>query len=178
MTDVRTAWNSNSGNNNGLYLATSSTSVVDDIASAIITAANERYKEKRRNVELMEQLYLIPVDKHGEPSKQLPQICVGSITASYNGEYSIDGCATRRFTELLFDSAPLIKKVIFNNPATIVFWADGSKTVVRCQKGDVFSKEVGLAMAYMKKISGNKGNYYNKFKKAIKNSEDWSERED
>lgn len=39
-----------------------------------------------------------------------------------------------------------IKKVIFNPPATIVFWKDGSKTVVKAQ-GDVFNPETGLAMA-------------------------------
>ena len=27
-----------------------------------------------------------------------------------------------------------IKKVIFNPPATIVFWEDGSKTVVKCRE--------------------------------------------
>lgn len=39
-----------------------------------------------------------------------------------------------------------IEKVIFNPPATIVFWKDGSKTVVKAQ-GDVFNPETGLAMA-------------------------------
>ena len=29
-----------------------------------------------------------------------------------------------------------IKKVIFNNPATIVFWSDGSKTVVKAHNDD------------------------------------------
>lgn len=61
-----------------------------------------------------------------------------------------------------------IKKVIFNNPATIVYWTDGSKTVVKCQDGDVFDKEKGLAMAIAKKSFGNKGNYCNVFKKFIK----------
>ena len=54
---------------------------------------------------------------------------------------------------------PKIKKVIFNNPATIVLWADGDKTVVKCQPGDVFDAEKGLAMAIVKKAYGGKGNY-------------------
>jgi hypothetical protein len=58
-----------------------------------------------------------------------------------------------------------IKNVIFNDPATIVFWADGSKTVVQCQKGDKFDPEKGLAMAIAKKALGNKGNYCDKIKK-------------
>jgi hypothetical protein len=58
--------------------------------------------------------------------------------------------------------AQTIKKVIFNPPATIVFWADGTKTVVKCQDDEAFfDPEKGLAMAFMKKMLGNKGNYYN-----------------
>ena len=57
-----------------------------------------------------------------------------------------------------------IKKVIFNNPATIVFWSDGSKTVVKSHL-DIYDPEKGLAMAIAKKALGNEGNYYNIFKK-------------
>lgn len=59
---------------------------------------------------------------------------------------------------------PSIKKVIFNDPATIVFWEDGSKTVVKCQDGDIYDPEKGLAMAISKKALGNQGNYCNEFK--------------
>lgn len=58
-----------------------------------------------------------------------------------------------------------IQKVIFNDPATIVFWPDGSKTVVKCQVGDVYDPEKGLAMAIVKKVYGNKGSYCNEIKK-------------
>ena len=60
-----------------------------------------------------------------------------------------------------------IEKVIFNDPATIVFWADGSKTVVKCQEGDTFDKEKGLAMAISKRALGDKGRYFEEFKKWI-----------
>ena len=40
-----------------------------------------------------------------------------------------------------------IEKVIFNNPATIVFWKDGTKTIVKRQEGAEFDPEKGLAMA-------------------------------
>ncbi len=60
--------------------------------------------------------------------------------------------------------ASLIKEVIFNDPATIVYWNDGSKTVVKCQPGDTFSEELGLAMAISKKFLGNKGNFNDVFK--------------
>ena len=58
-----------------------------------------------------------------------------------------------------------IKKVIFNAPATIVYWDDGSKTVVKCSENDTFDWEKGLAMAIAKKALGDQGNYYNEFKK-------------
>ena len=57
-----------------------------------------------------------------------------------------------------------IKDVIFNPPATIVFWIDGSKTVVKAE-GEEFDPEKGLAMAIAKKALGNKGNYFNVIKK-------------
>ena len=57
-----------------------------------------------------------------------------------------------------------IKKVIFNNPATIVMWEDGTKTVVKVHEGDVYDPEKGLAMAISKKALGNKYDYYNTFK--------------
>ena len=48
-----------------------------------------------------------------------------------------------------------IKQVIFNNPATIVYFKDGSKVVVKTMDGDEFNEEVGLAMAIMKKMFGS-----------------------
>lgn len=62
---------------------------------------------------------------------------------------------------------PNIKNVIFNDPATIVIWSDDSKTVVKCQPGDTYSKELGLAMCISKKFLGNKGNFNEEFKKWI-----------
>lgn len=59
-----------------------------------------------------------------------------------------------------------INKVIFNNPATIVIWNDGTKTVVKAIN-EPFDKEKGLAMAVSKRFFGNKGNYYEVFKKWI-----------
>ena len=64
-----------------------------------------------------------------------------------------------------------IEKVIFNDPATIVIWSDGSKTVVKCANEE-FDKEKGLAMAICKRVLGNKGNYFNEFHKWIKDEEE------
>lgn len=60
-----------------------------------------------------------------------------------------------------------IEKVIFNDPATIVIWTDGSKTVVKTQNDEPYDREKGLAMAISKRALGDKGNYYDTFKKYI-----------
>lgn len=64
-------------------------------------------------------------------------------------------------------SIPEIEKVIFNDPATIVYWSDGTKTVVKKQKPDSkkkFDPEKGLAMAIAKKALGNTGRYFDTIK--------------
>ena len=52
-----------------------------------------------------------------------------------------------------------VKNVIYNDPATVVYWSDGTKTVVKCQPGDAYSPLMGFLMAALKKSCGNKGNY-------------------
>lgn len=64
-----------------------------------------------------------------------------------------------------------IKNVIHHDPATIVYWCDGTKTVVKCVENDIYDPEKGLAMAISKKVLGNEGNYYNKFKKWLPKEE-------
>ena len=48
-----------------------------------------------------------------------------------------------------------VKKIIYNPPATIVFWEDGSKTVVKCSKDDEYSPYYGFLAALAKKVYGN-----------------------
>lgn len=62
---------------------------------------------------------------------------------------------------------PTIQRVIFNPPATIVFWRDGAKTVVKCGENDIFDPEKGLAMAISKRAFGNNRDYYEVFAKWV-----------
>ena len=57
-------------------------------------------------------------------------------------------------------AAYTIKKVIFNPPATVVYWSDCTKTVVKCNVNDIFDPEKGLAMAIAKRCAGNTSAYY------------------
>lgn len=59
--------------------------------------------------------------------------------------------------------------VIFNDPATIVFWSDNTKTVVKTQDGESYDPEKGMAMAFCKKLMGNnKRDYYRTFMHYLK----------
>lgn len=71
---------------------------------------------------------------------------------------------------IMKNTVPVIKKVIFNDPATIVFWGDGTKTVVKAVN-EPFDPEKGLAMAIAKYHFGNEGNYYNVFRKWLPKEE-------
>ena len=49
-----------------------------------------------------------------------------------------------------------IEKVIFNDPATIIIWKDGSeKTVVKCSENDEYDPYFGFCAAITKKIFGS-----------------------
>ena len=67
-----------------------------------------------------------------------------------------------------------IEKVIFNPPATIVIWKDGTKTVVKCN-GEKFDQEKGLAMAISKRALAVGNRYHKTFKKWCKEEDDFSE---
>ena len=63
--------------------------------------------------------------------------------------------------------APEIVDVKYNDPATIVFWSDKTKTVAKCSGGDTYNPEMGLMVCVAKKYFGN----YEKFRE---NFEKWS----
>ena len=73
---------------------------------------------------------------------------------------SVDSFETKQST----NRRVKIRDVIFSDPATVVFWDDNTKTVVKTRGEEKYDKEKGLAMAIIKKITGNAGSYYNIFK--------------
>lgn len=46
-------------------------------------------------------------------------------------------------------------QIIFNPPATIVFWKDGTKTVVKCAKGEKFDPYTGFCYAFTEHFLGS-----------------------
>ena len=57
--------------------------------------------------------------------------------------------------ELRVDIPGMIDSVIFNDPATIIYWKDGSKTVVKRSEDDIWDPEKGFCMAVIKKLYGH-----------------------
>lgn len=49
-----------------------------------------------------------------------------------------------------------VKDILVNGPATIVFWEDGTKTVVKCGPEDMHDLEKAVAMCFMKKALGGR----------------------
>ena len=66
--------------------------------------------------------------------------------------------------ELYRSNKKEIKRVIFNEPYTIVIWANGEKTIVKAQDGEPYDKEKGLAMCFAKYALGNTCRYFDFFK--------------
>lgn len=68
-----------------------------------------------------------------------------------------------------------VTKVIYHNPATIVFWSDGTKTVVKCDKNDTYDPEKGFYIACAKKLFGNNYAAVGRINKALEMAEDKNE---
>lgn len=96
---------------------------------------------------------------------------VYSHIKGYDKSPSANKKTTERSNYMPTDIRGVIKNVKFNPPATIVFWTDNTKTVVKCN-GEDYDPEKGLAMCICKKMLGNKGNYYEFFKKWLPKRDD------
>ncbi len=126
----------------------------DEIVDMWLTPNEAVFEEIReqKNIEAMKKRW----DKSAEKEQTGDSMGTINITSSI-GRYVSVKEQERNMS---------ITKAIFNDPATIVFWADGTKTVVQAYN-EPFDKEKGLAMAIAKKALGNKGNYNEVFKKWI-----------
>lgn len=95
-------------------------------------------------------------------------VVVKTVDRRYGEATEITVVANVNFNVLESRAKTDIERVIFKNPATVVFWKDGTKTVVKCQPGDIYSEETGLALCIAKKYLGNKSNFNNVFKKWVR----------
>lgn len=65
-----------------------------------------------------------------------------------------EGLALWCKVKCLVDEHNTIARVIFNDPATVILWKDGTKTIAKAVKGDKYDPEKGFAIAYAKKFAG------------------------
>ena len=70
----------------------------------------------------------------------------------------IDKAEKNRKPEIFASEKITPSKILLNNPATIVFWNDGTKTVVKREKGEVNDIFNAFVAALAKKIYGNTSN--------------------
>ena len=81
-------------------------------------------------------------------SSNINNICCDSNTSSIKtGDYTVT------WSPYLINTLK-VKEVIYNDPATIVYFSDGSKSVVKRHKDDIFDKQTGLLMCIAKRFLG------------------------
>lgn len=91
---------------------------------------------------------------------------------NYNYAYPI-----REITNAVLIQAPRRPaanvKIIINEKkkTTVAIWSDGSKTVVKCQPGDEFDAEKGIAMCFVKRSFNNRGCYNDWMREVISANE-------
>lgn len=109
------------------------------------------------------KIYGIPIIRLlNEPFDNKGELILESKTSFMDG-VSLKGISYDEAFRYRMSLKHKIKKIIFNDPATIILWIDGTKTVVQTQ-GEDYDPEKGMAMAIAKKALGNEGNYYDIFK--------------
>lgn len=125
-----------------------------DITAELNMLRGIEYERQRSQIDLQRMVYEMSARKMLDEVSELVEYAENDIANTHN-LWKTMNVAERQ-----------IDKVIFNNPATIVFWSDGTKTVVKAD-GEDFDPEKGLAMAIAKKFYGNTGRYFDIFKKWI-----------
>lgn len=114
--------------------------------------------------------FIASVDTKPDPESEKAREEFLKTLALFNIRNTVYGLPSAIFDKpKMTYGCPGIKKVIFNEPATIVIWDDGTKTVVKCSEGDTYSEWSGLAFCICKKLMGDE------FHKVFKH---WCDRDD
>jgi hypothetical protein len=84
-------------------------------------------------------------------------------------EVSMDWVKRAMSSDYLKNFKPI--HIIYNNPATICYFADGDKIVVKCSEGERYVPEYGVMACVVKKIYGSRA----KFLKTVNNGHNQKE---
>lgn len=81
-----------------------------------------------------------------------------------------DKCLRNSCFRPFMGSMPHADKVILHDPAVVVYWQDGTKTVAKAQN-EKYDPEKGLAMCFVKKMLDVNGMTLTAFNKLLKESD-------
>lgn len=129
-----------------------------DVRYEVRTTTSKKTTEVHLGTIYKYETYVVEWDKAPNLSEAAARIFADAIC-----KFKLDDNVTNVIANPSFE----IKKVIFNDPATIVLWEDGTKTVVKVQDGDIYDEYTGLALCIAKKALGNKPNFNNVFRKWV-----------
>lgn len=107
-----------------------------------------------------------------KPNTKYELLCSG---IRKSGRYPWGKLDSRYIKAAIRDWKITPKKVIFNGPATIVMWMDGTKTVVKRREGEEDDREKAVMYAILKKLCGNKAGmdrYLKQFFKEVESNEE------
>lgn len=139
----------------GIDFSNSADSLEQSVIKQIVNEQKIQYEGDPRFMCMRRMNNLMPVGEMDTAIKYLSQ----------NEHRKFRDKILKEKNKSIYDS--MIQRVIFNPPATIVIWKDGSKTVVKCGKNDIFDPEKGLAMAISKRAFGDNRDYYEVFAKWV-----------
>jgi hypothetical protein len=94
------------------------------------------------------------IEKSLNQEKSKEEFSMGKINESKTNE-----------EETTMSELKIKEQVIFNAPATVVYWSDKSKQVLKCREQDEWDEEKALALAIAYKLYGKK-----EFNKLLKNA--------
>ena len=128
----------------------------------VTTEKDPKYFYKDKHVVTIEIPFKAPVNDEIEGTVKMPEThCTIYGTSSLQVKRASN--AIDQYAKNLKDfgtyKIPEVREIRYNGPATIVFWEDNTKTVVKMQPGEVYyDPDKAFAMAVCKKLFGNKFN--------------------
>lgn len=84
---------------------------------------------------------------------------------TYSNNYDVIEYLSKWYDFKKVTDDSIISRVIFNDPATIILWSDGTKTIAKTHGDDAFDPEKGFAVACAKKLLGNGNAFRTEFAK-------------
>jgi len=122
-----------------------------DFPISIRSIASSVSESTVEDVDIEFEIHCVPAPKKHDCDEEVPFCDMDCANCPVSDELDEDFDDY----EPPFWGIPDIRKVIFNPPATIVFWDDDTKTVVKCMDGQPFERYAGFAAACMKKLFGS-----------------------